>query len=186
MTNVIKETMPILQRLHQFLSGPADDPVVAQLYSTCVTQARLPIFYDKGGVPDTIDGRFDMILLHVYLLMRRLKTEDKLKQQLFDLMFADMDHNLREMGVGDMSIGKKIKPMIGAFYGRAQAYEAALPGNDGTLAITLQRNLYGTKTVEAGVIQHMAQYVRQTVAALDSQLMPDIASGRVVFPTPAF
>ena len=178
--------MALLQRLHEFLSGPTDDPVVADLYLAIITQARLPIFYDKGGVPDTIDGRFDMILLHMFLLMRRLKGEDKLKQQLFDLMFADMDHNLREMGVGDMSIGKKIKPMIGAFYGRAQAYENALAENDEALATALQRNLYGKKPASPEVAQNMAQYVRQSSTELGTQTLENIMSSRIFFAAPAF
>src|SRR6202042_1273633 len=99
-------------------------------YNICVAQARSPEFYSVLGVPDTVDGRFDLLVLHVALVMRKLGPEADIKQQLFDLMFADMDQSLREMGVGDMSIGKRIKPMIAAFYGRAQAYERALVEGD--------------------------------------------------------
>ena len=133
----------MLQSLARFFAGPADDPAVAALYGACVAQARLPDFYRVLAVPDTIDGRFDLLVLHVVLVMRRLSGEAEFKQQLFDLMFADMDRNLREMGVGDMGVGKKIKPMISAFYGRAQVYEKALAESDDALAQALARNLYG-------------------------------------------
>ena len=134
--------MAWLQRLHQLVSKPLAAPAIADLYNACVLQARQPEFYSAFGVPDTVDGRFDLLLLHVFMLMHRLDHEADAKQELFDLMFADMDRSLREMGVGDMSISRKIKPMISAFYGRGQAYQRALDADDTTLAATLRRNLY--------------------------------------------
>ena len=173
--------MALLQRLYHIFAKPPADPGVTALYQACIIQARRPEFYGAYGVPDTVDGRFDLLLLHVYLVMRRLGGEVGAKQQLFDLMFADMDRNLREMGVGDMSIGKKMKPMLAAFYGRAQAYEKALMENDASLAETLARNLYGGKAVPADFLGQIADYVRNSVTQLDAELIENLLSGRAEF-----
>jgi cytochrome b pre-mRNA-processing protein 3 len=172
--------MPLLQSLTRFFAAPAaDNAAIAALYGRCVAQARRPDFYRALAVPDTIDGRFDLLVLHVFLVMRRLDADAK--QQLFDLMFADMDRNLREMGVGDMGIGKRVKPMIAAFYGRAQAYEKALAETDEALAAALARNLYGKATPSAKALQAMAAYVRRTALMLEEQAVEDWLSGRVEF-----
>ena len=100
-----------------------------QLYGSAVAAARDPYLYAQLGVPDTLDGRFDAIVLHVYLIVRRLESEPEpgatLAQAVFDAMFLDMDTNLREMGVGDLSVGKRNRAMWEAFHGRAAAYAAA-------------------------------------------------------------
>jgi cytochrome b pre-mRNA-processing protein 3 len=176
--------MTLLQRLHNFLSKPAVPQAVTDLYAACVEQARQPAFYQDLAVPDTVDGRFDLLLLHVFIVMMRLSNETQLKQQLFDLMFADMDRNLREMGVGDMSISKKIKPMISAFYGRGQAYHGALAGNDDDLAAALSRNLYGSRPVGADILNKMTTYVRATVASLEEQKDENIVAGQIMFVRP--
>ena len=100
-----------------------------QLYGAAVAAARDPYLYETLGVPDTLDGRFDAIALHVYLLVRRLNAEPEpgpaLAQAVFDAMFLDMDINLREMGVGDLSVSKRNRAMWEAFHGRSAAYAAA-------------------------------------------------------------
>ncbi len=174
--------MPLLQQLTRLFASPAENPAIAALYTRCVEQARRPEFYSRLGVPDTIDGRFDLIVLHVFLAMRRLDADSK--QQLFDLMFADMDRNLREMGVGDMGIAKRIKPMIAAFYGRAQAYETALAAGDSELQQALARNLYGKAQPSPEALQAMASYMRSAVAKLDQQSPAEIAAGQVEFGAP--
>ena len=107
------------------------------LYNRVVEQARRPAFYTTCGVPDTLDGRFDMIVLHAFLLFHRLKLDHPrsadLSQSVFDLMFADMDRSLREMGAGDLGVGKKVKTMVRACYGRIAAYEAGLADDDASL-----------------------------------------------------
>jgi len=177
--------MALLRRLYHYLSQPAADPAADMLYRAAIAQARRVEFYRDLAVPDTIDGRFDMLLLHVVLVMRRLQDRPEVRQALFDLMFADMDRNLREMGVGDMSIGKKIRPMISAFYGRAQAYEKALHESDDVLKATLGRNLYAGKPVEAEILRRVTAQVRKTVAALDAQPIEGLAEGLIEFPVPA-
>jgi cytochrome b pre-mRNA-processing protein 3 len=173
--------MALLKRLQKLLAPPAD-AATAALYHACVNQARRPEFYQSFGVPDTLDGRFDLLLLHAFLIMRRLGSEPEAKQTLFDLMFADMDRSLREMGVGDMSVGKKMRPMISAFYGRAKAYDASIAANDDALAETLQRNLYGNAAVKPEKTQALAAYVRRAAEALDKQPTAAILAGKVIFP----
>jgi cytochrome b pre-mRNA-processing protein 3 len=173
-----------LKRLHKFLTRPVVDPAVAEIYNRCVAQARRPEFYRLLAMPDTLDGRFDLLLLHILMVMRRLGAEIKVKQQLFDLMFADMDRSLREMGVGDMSVGKKIKPMISAFYGREQAYEKALGESDAALQDVLNRNLYAAAAIEPDILRQMAGYVRRSILALEKQPLPDLVSGHVEFMAP--
>src|ERR1700753_3051744 len=95
-------------------------------YLRVVEHARRPGFFDPGGVPDTVDGRFELICLHAFLYLHRLKREDdatQLSQMFFDTMFADFDRSLREMGTGDLGVGKQIRRMVEAFYGRIAAYE---------------------------------------------------------------
>ena len=99
---------PMLSRL--FGHGE-DRRAVADVYARIVDQSRLPVFYDRWGVPDTVDGRFDLIVLHAFVVFHRLAdagdAADRFAQRLFDHMFGDMDRNLREMGVGDLSVGKE-------------------------------------------------------------------------------
>lgn len=176
--------MSLLQRLHNFLSKPVVELPVADLYHACVAQARRVEFYETLDVPDTIDGRFDLLLLHVFIVMQRLNDQSATKQQLFDLMFADMDRSLREMGVGDMSISKKIKPMISAFYGRGKAYQKAFAESDAVLAETLGRNLYGKIDVKSEVLQQVTRYVRATVTSLEKQPLDAIINGELKFDAP--
>ncbi|MGE3623194.1 MAG: ubiquinol-cytochrome C chaperone family protein [Bdellovibrionales bacterium] len=175
--------MSFIHRLRRVFS-PAPHPAADPLYRACVAQARLPVFYTDFGVPDTVDGRFDMLVLHVFLVLRQLKGEARASQQLFDLMFADMDKNLREMGVGDMSVGKKIRPMISAFYGRAKAYEGALRDGGDTLRDTLARNIYGRTPPAPEALQAMTDYVRRAASRLDGQPSAQLLQGQVDFAEP--
>lgn len=167
---------------------PAPQPAEL-LYLEIVRQARLPAFYTGFGVPDTLDGRFDMIVLHAVLTLLRLKAEageppKALSQALFDMLFADMDRSLREMGVGDLGVGKRVKQMGKAVYGRLAAYDAALGGTDAELEAAVARNLYGTVTPDAGHVAAMAGYMRAGAAHLAALPMADLAAGKVSFPVP--
>lgn len=116
-----------------------------ELYSKAVAAARQPYFYADLGVPDTLDGRFDMVGLHAFLLIRRLSDEpggQPVAQALFDAMFNDMDVNLREMGVSDLSVGRKNKVMWEAFHGRSNVYSEAMELGPEALAEALERNLW--------------------------------------------
>jgi cytochrome b pre-mRNA-processing protein 3 len=117
------------------------------LYTASVAAARDPLYFEQLGVPDTLDGRFDLVGLFVALLIRRLRTHaapgPALAQAVFDAMFADMDFNLRELGVGDLSVGKRMRDMWEAFHGRAMAYEAPVAAADlSGLADALARNVW--------------------------------------------
>jgi cytochrome b pre-mRNA-processing protein 3 len=161
------------------------DSAAHGLYRVIVAQSRLPSFYEADGVPDTLDGRFDLIALHAFLLMRRLKSEGvpgrRLAQALFDVVFADMDQSLREMGVGDLAVGKRVKAMASAFYGRVAAYDAGLAGNSAALADALRRNLYGTVDPEPAAVSRMAEYMRREADALHGLPISELLMGRFQF-----
>ena len=155
------------------------EEVVDALYAKAVAQARQPVFYAEREVPDTVDGRFDMLVLHVFLLLHRLGGEGRemkgVTQDLFDLMFADMDRSLREMGVSDMSVGKRVKEMARAFYGRVDAYEPVL-GDEEKLKEALARNLYRGSAVSGAALAAMAHYIRTQAAALSALDVAQIVS----------
>lgn len=159
------------------------DPAIVGLYEKIVHQARLPVFFTYFGVPDTLDGRFDLQLLHTFLIIRRLQNtnEPGKAQQLIDLFFIDMDRSLREMGVGDLSVSKKIKPMAEAFYGRSQVYTKALNEQDQKkLSKALSRNLALEKESLDGknVTGHaLASYIMMCDITLTSQPDHDVLTG---------
>jgi cytochrome b pre-mRNA-processing protein 3 len=152
-----------------------------------VAQARSPEFYRGYGVPDTVTGRFDMIVLHVVLVLRRLRglsasaNLPPLGQQIFDRFCQDMDDNFREMGVGDLAVPKEMKRVAEAFYGRAAVYEAALGDDDGSgLARALARNVYGTAEPCPGA-KRLSDYMKEAERELATQ---DPGAGQVRFPDP--
>ena len=162
---------------------------VADLAYRCVVeQARQAVFFTDYGVPDTLDGRFELICLHAFLYLHRLKGDrpqaSRFCQSLFDRMFGDFDRSLREMGVGDLSVGTQMKRMARAFYGRILSYEAGLAGDDPVLAAALARNIFGTISAPESVVGAMAAYVRGAVSELRSQRGDDLLAGNVSFATP--
>ena len=159
------------------------------LYVQVVGQARAPVFYADYGVPDNVDGRFDMIALHMFLLQHRLKHEaapaDSLAEALMTVMASDMDRSLREMGVGDYSVGKRLKQMLSAFYGRAAAYESGLDTGDSTLATSIARNVFRDDGPANDACRALADYVRQQVGQLATQPVDRLLAGEVRFTPPA-
>lgn len=160
---------------------PRRDHTAAALYSSCVHAARQSFFYQNLGVPDTVDGRFDLLVLHMFLLLHRLKESPARATEIIDLFFADMDQNLRQMGVADPGVGKRIRVMLDAFYGRIAAYESTRT-EDPALSATLIRNLYGTAPVADGALPQLLAYVRRCEAALAALTTEDIASGHCRWP----
>ena len=162
----------------------------AVLYLDIVNQARQPAFYRSLSVPDTLDGRFDMIVLHAFLVIQHLrgrgKAAESLSQALFDYLLSDMDQSLRESGVGDLSVGKHVKRMAKAFYGRASVYGQALEGGpDGvTMQDALARNLYRSSPPPLPILDLMADYVREAADQLDRSELTSLLTGQVAFPTP--
>jgi cytochrome b pre-mRNA-processing protein 3 len=158
------------------------------LYGSAVAQARLVDFYGESGVPDTVDGRFDMIVLHVFLVLHRLKEGDAktadTAQALFDAMFADMDRGLREMGAGDLGVGRRVKVMAKAFYGRVAAYERGLAEGGDALAAAVLRNIFRGDPAKDAAASRLASYMYGQVTALERQPFDALLEGRVVFAEP--
>lgn len=159
----------------------------AGLYQAALAQSRDPRFYTELGVSDTIDGRFDLLSLHVFLIMQRLRYMGNngrvLSQALFDYMFTNMDLTLRQIGIGDMGVPKHIKRMMRAFNGRVHSYHAAINDNNmETLALAVTRNVYRLEETEkSSAAQRMAEYVTQEVSWLMQQDYESMAAGRVTF-----
>ncbi len=155
------------------------------LYRAVVAQARSPEFYGEAGVPDTLDGRFELVALHAFMVLRRLQADPErtgvLAQALFDTMFDDMDRSLREMGAGDLGVGRRVKFMASSFLGRVKAYEAGLESGDEALRSALVRNLYGTVPAPADDARAMARYTRDQLASLEDQPLDDLVAGSVRF-----
>lgn len=170
--------------LLNFFGEPPVQAAARRLYRQAVDRARQPVFYLHRGVPDTPDGRFDMVVLHVVLVMRRLKRDHEktaeTAQALFDLMFADMDQNLREMGVGDVGVGPRIKGMAKGFFGRLAAYDHALStGDRSALCAALRRNLYRKCIPDDRDVEAIAAYMEEEAAKLDAMEIKSLLEGGV-------
>jgi cytochrome b pre-mRNA-processing protein 3 len=139
---------------------------IEAIYGMIVTQAREPLFYQALEVPDTVDGRFDMVLLHLWIVLLRLKQKDDqgLAQALFDDFCSDMDANLREMGVGDLTVPKRMRAFGEAFYGRSAAYDRALAEGQEPLAQALDKNIYNGRDIENA--RRLAAYTADAIATL--------------------
>jgi cytochrome b pre-mRNA-processing protein 3 len=140
---------------------------IEAIYGMIVTQAREPLFYRDLGVPDTVNGRFDLLVLHLWMVLRRLKSigdGGRLCQTLFDRFCDDMDGNLREMGVGDLTVPKRMQAFGEAFYGRAAAYDLALSAGGEPLAQALCKNILNGEQIEKA--RWLAFYAEAAIAAL--------------------
>ncbi|HBK06918.1 MAG TPA: ubiquinol-cytochrome C chaperone [Acetobacteraceae bacterium] len=155
-----------------------------ELYGSAVSAARDPYLYATLAVPDTLDGRFDAIGLFVYLTIRRLSAAPEpgpaLAQAVFDAMFLDMDTNLREMGVGDMSVGKRNRAMWEAFHGRSVAYAAAWD-DPAALASALARNLWRGSEPNEGAASALARIARAQAGCLENQGLDAMVTGKIRF-----
>jgi cytochrome b pre-mRNA-processing protein 3 len=158
-----------------------------RLYCALVNQARTPCFFAELGVPDTPEGRFEMIGLHAALLLRRLRAEgaagQALGQALFDLMFADLDASLRELGVGDLSVGRHVKRYAGYFYARLGALDEALTAGDPAgLRPMLEANVYrGGRAPTAEQVARLADQLMVVERALAGQAADRLLRGEVAF-----
>ena len=155
------------------------------LYTGSVRAARDPVYFERLGVPDTLDGRFDLVGLFAALLIHHLRSlaapGPALAQAVFDAMFADMDFSLREIGVGEMSVGRKIRAMWEAFHGRAMAYDAPLATGDvPALAAALGRNVW-RGAAPAGSAQALAMAALAQARRLSGQDLAALARGEVRF-----
>jgi cytochrome b pre-mRNA-processing protein 3 len=184
-----------------FRSGPS--PSIVALYGAIVSEARRVDFYADYGVPDTPTARFDMIVLHLALVARRLRadpaadtplaaegrarpqTPNQRLQTLIEHFFTDMDRSLREMGVGDVAVPKRMKKLAAAWNGRLRAYDAALADGDHVaLAEALARNVLAAAPDRAGA-SALAAHVVDADAALAAHPLDAVLAGRIAWPDPA-
>ena len=196
--------------LPRFRRGSHDRNIHA-LYGMIVAQARSAVFYTGYGVPDTVQGRFDLIVLHLVLLLSRLGRENEagpklgrsspslgpslgpslersfgrhLGQRLFDVFCQDLEDNLREMGVGDLAVPREMRRFGEAFYGRQAAYGAALAAADQReLEKALARNIFEAVGVDERAAR-LARYARAAATRLDIEEEEAVTAGKAVFPNP--
>ena len=156
---------------------PAED-FALRLYNRTAERARSPELFEACGIPDTLDGRFDALALHAALVIDRLQREPDgpaLSQAFFDAMFRHLDLTLREIGVQDLGVGRRIKIMAEGFHGRALAYREALAGGATSLAEVLRRNAYGgTPPADADAVARLEAHVRAEADRLDRTARNDL------------
>jgi cytochrome b pre-mRNA-processing protein 3 len=153
-------------------------PPLDALWRAVVARARDPRWYTAGGVPDTLDGRFDAVALVLSLVLVRLEREDDTPAQviLTERFVDDMDGNLRQLGIGDMVVGKHVGRMMGALGGRLGAYRAALDAG-GDLDGALVRNLYRGAAPHPDALAWTASEVRRLAAAIDAAPLEPLMEG---------
>lgn len=160
-----------------------------ELYQTVLRQSRNPYFYTSFGVPDTLEGRFEIISLHGGLLVNRLCRPDMgregkiLAQAYFDVMFKNIDWSIREMGVGDLAVPRRIKKMMSDFKGRAFAYDEACRSGNSELTHALVRNVFAdTQKPSVETLNEFANYVQCCVKELEAQGLSDFWRGQINLP----
>jgi cytochrome b pre-mRNA-processing protein 3 len=158
---------------------------IETIYGMIVTQAREPLFYRDLGVPDTVNGRFDLLVLHLWMILRRLRPMAggaDLSQALFDRFCDDLDANLREMGVGDLAVPKRMQAFGEAFYGRSAAYDLALTDGQEALAQAIRKNILNGEGVENA--RRLAAYTATAIASLSDADDAALPNGTWRFPLP--
>lgn len=165
----------------------ANQAIVDALYGTIVASARQPKLYSDWSVPDTPLGRYEMLTLHMFLFLHRVRGEvgavAALAQEVTDAFFLEVDHSLRELGIGDVGVPKRVKKLARMFYGRAAAYGEALDSGDpAALAEALRRNVWpdSEKWPQA---DDLARYTAAANASLAAQSSADIVAGKILFPS---
>ncbi len=178
----------MFKRLLGFGANP-NTIIVDDLYATIVAAARQPVCYSQWQVPDTPLGRFEMVSLSLFLLLHRLRGEKgqaaEIAQDLVDTFFKEVEHSIRELGIGDMGVPKRMKKLARMFYGRVESYSAALDARDEeALAAALKRNIQPT-TEDWPEARHLARYALVAADSLASQPVERIVSGEVDYPEAA-
>lgn len=149
------------------------------LHDAAVAQSRVPGLYSDMGAPDSVEGRFELLTLHIIMLLERLKDEPAIRQSLFDTYVSDLDGALREMGVGDLSVPKRMKGLGGVFYGRAKAYDdafTALPDETPLRDLIDRTILQGATGADASPL---AAYIMSSRQCLAGQPTPAIVAGNL-------
>ncbi|RED53368.1 ubiquinol-cytochrome C chaperone family protein [Aestuariispira insulae] len=160
-----------------------ENELAGKLYQDVVEQARQVAFYRDYGVADSVDGRFDMIAIHLFLLLERLREEKTIRpvtQALVNLVISDMDSSLREMGASDMSVGKKVQKMARALYGRIEAYQTAYEENDDSmLADAVLRNVYRREEGDRAGAEAISSYMKAQSRHLSQLPLDGFAKGEI-------
>ena len=173
--------------------------ITDDLYACALQNTRDPVFYEEYGVPDSFDGRFDLLLVHIFIILNLLMPRDDyedISQSLFDSVFKDMDQTLREMGIGDMGVPKHMKRMMKAFNGRMHSYQWAVDPDSmegreveglqkTSLAQTLERNLYATlrenEDWDKDVVKKMEAFIVDNIKDKNPKRIEDISNGLMVY-----
>lgn len=162
--------------------------IVERQYAALTSAARIPFFYSDLGVPDTVMGRFEMLSVVMILFFRRTASSatsgQELAQEIIDAFFQDIDHSIRELGIGDQGVPKRMKKLAGMFYGRVKSYAAAMDADDAAgLEEALRRNLHPGDAA-APAMDALARWMISAEAALKEVPEDTIARGMLVLPTP--
>jgi cytochrome b pre-mRNA-processing protein 3 len=171
----------------RFRRARLDPAIPSTLYGAIVAQARAPALYTELGVPDTVEGRFEMVVAHLALVLRRVwqggEDAKAVGQATFDVFCREMDDALRALGVKDTSVGKRMRKLAEAYYGRAGAYDAALESGDGrALAETLGRTVFGGNAPVAA--EALAAYMAAANRNLAATPVDRVIAGDIVWPAP--
>jgi cytochrome b pre-mRNA-processing protein 3 len=163
--------------------------IARSIYGSIVTRAREPVFYARWGVPDSIQGRFEMVALHLVLALRRIAAEgpdaEPLGRALTEAFVVDLDDVMREMTFGDLAVPREVKRATAALFDRHSAYSKALEAPGGSvLADALRAKGAGTPAVPGLDAQGLSDYVRSVASALDAQPASPILAGRLEWPQP--
>ena len=169
-----------------FSAWRRDDTSAAKLYGSIVAQARLPVFYQGVGVPDTLQGRFVVLSLQLFAVLHRLRTEgpaaERLAQELVDRFGADMETVLREIGIGDLSIPKKVRALAASGAALLHAYAAALAEGEAAMAGVIAEALPLQDGASGAVAERLAHYLRDSLSLLRTQDFAALRAGEVRFP----
>ena len=162
--------------------------IVDRQYATLSSTARTPDFYARLDVPDTVMGRFEMLSVVMILFFRRTRSSatsgQEIAQEIVDAFFQDIDYSIRELGIGDNSVPKRMKKLAGMFYGRLESYAAAMDGNNrDALAMALRRNIH-PDLADAPSMVGLADWMMEAEQHLNQVSETEISTGSASFPAP--
>lgn len=171
-----------------FKSKKHNKAIVERQYSALTSAARFPVFYSDLAVPDTVMGRYEMLSIVMILFFRRTARSQtsgqEIAQEIVDAFFQDLDHSIRELGIGDQGVPKRMKKLAGMFYGRLESYAKAIDAEDhGQLALSLARNIHPGQD-PAPDMRALAEWIFLAERQLAAAGEDDIARGNVVVPQP--
>ena len=164
--------------------------IMDRQYAVLTSAARQPGFYLDFDVPDTVMGRFEMLSVVMILYFRRTKSSgtggQEIAQEIVDAFFQDIDHSIRELGIGDQGVPKRMKKLAGMFYGRLESYAAAMDASDvAALAAALKRNIYPHADESGPTMDGLARWMMAAAVMLESQSEDQIVTGSITLPPPA-